>query len=169
MSIHIPSVIEKVPIDSLIPYAKNARTHSEDQIDQIANSMREFGWTSPVLVDADGGIIAGHGRLLAAKKVGLSQVPVIRLAHLTEAQRRALVLADNKLALNARWDNQLLAEEIRMLDSEQFDLSVIGFSLDEIENLTVEPDFAPGTESDQGQLDEKKKTICPGCGHEFTP
>ena len=97
--------IESVPIESLIPYARNARTHSEEQVAQIAGSIREFGFTNPVLIDGDGGIIAGHWRVMAARKLGLSDVPCIRLAHLTEMQRRAYIIADNKIALNAGWDS----------------------------------------------------------------
>jgi ParB-like chromosome segregation protein Spo0J len=99
-----PIKIEQRKIDALIPFARNSRTHSDEQVAQIAASIREFGWTNPILVDADNGILAGHGRLLAARKLGMGEVPVISLDGLTEAQKRALVIADNKLALNAGWD-----------------------------------------------------------------
>src|SRR6266571_4552101 len=104
MNTFLSTTIERWPVDRLIPYARNARTHSEEQIEQIACSIREFGFTNPILVDTDVGILAGHARLLAARRVGLSQVPVIILDHLTETQKRAYILADNKLALNAGWD-----------------------------------------------------------------
>jgi DNA modification methylase len=123
-------------LDALIPYARNARTHSDAQVAQIAASIREFGWTNPVLVDGDNGIIAGHGRLLAARKLGMSQAPVIELAGLSEAQKRAYILADNKLALNAGWDDDLLALEFADLASLGADLSLTGFGEDEILALT---------------------------------
>jgi len=100
---HKPT-IEHLAIDALIPYARNSRTHSAEQVAQVAASIREFGFTNPVLIDGEGGIIAGHGRVMAARQLGLAEVPCIRLAHLSEAQRRAYVIADNKLALNAGWD-----------------------------------------------------------------
>src|SRR5713101_7662636 len=105
--------IEYRSTEALIPYANNARTHSEAHVAQIAASIREFGWTNPVLVDGDNGIIAGHGRVLAALKLGMTEIPVIELSGMTEAQKRAYVLADNKLALNAGWDEELLALEPR--------------------------------------------------------
>lgn len=138
------------PAASLIPFAKNARTHSDAQVAQIAASMREFGWTNPILVDGDNGIIAGHGRLLAARKLGIDPVPVIELASLTEAQKRALVIADNKLALNAGWDEALLGLELGDLGALRFDLSLTGFSDLEILALTsagnaglTDPDYVP--------------------------
>ena len=125
-------------VADLIPYARNSRTHSDEQVAQIAASIREFGFTNPVLVDADRGIIAGHGRLLAARKLGLDEVPVIELAHLTEAQRRAYVIADNKLALNAGWDLDLLKVELGGLQADGFDLGLTGFSGDELASLFAE-------------------------------
>lgn len=130
--------IELWPVSRLQPYAKNARTHSDEQVDQIAASIREFGFTNPILVDSTDGIIAGHGRLAAAKRIGLDQVPVIVLDHLSDAQRRAYILADNKLALNAGWDEDLLAQELQELSGEGYDLSVIGFSDEELEDLLAE-------------------------------
>ena len=103
------------PVDSLLPYVRNARTHAEEQVAQVAGSIMEFGWTNPILVGGDGVIIAGHARLLAARKLGIAEVPVIVLDHLTETQRRALVLADNKLALNAGWDEDMLRVELESL------------------------------------------------------
>ena len=127
--------IKQVPIDGLIPYALNSRTHSEEQVAQIAASIREFGWTNPVLTDGDNGIIAGHGRVLAARKLGMTEVPCIELAHLSEAQKKAYIIADNKLALNAGWDNELLALEFGELQELGFDLDLTGFSADELESL----------------------------------
>jgi DNA modification methylase len=124
--------VEYRPAASLIPYARNARTHSEAQVAQIAASIREFGWTNPILVDADNGVIAGHGRLLAARKLGMADVPVIVLAGLSEAQKRALVIADNKLAMNAGWDSDLLAIELGDLQGLGFDLALTGFDEDEL-------------------------------------
>jgi hypothetical protein len=120
--------VEYRPLVDLIPYARNARTHSDAQVAQIAASIREFGWTNPVLVDGDNGIIAGHGRLLAARKLGMSTVPVIELAGLSEAQKRAYIIADNRLALNAGWDNELLDLELGELDALGFDLSLTGIT-----------------------------------------
>ena len=122
MSDALPLTIDYRPLSELIPYARNARTHSEAQVAEIAASIREFGWTNPILVDGDNGIIAGNGRLLAARKLGMAEVPVIELHGLTEAQKRAYVLADNKLALNANWDDELLALEFSDLASLGFDL-----------------------------------------------
>ena len=127
--------IEYLPIGSLTPYARNARTHSPEQVAQIAASITEFGWTNPILVDGDNGIIAGHGRLAAARKLGLDQVPVIELAHLTVAQKRALVIADNRLALDAGWDEEMLALELADLSEAGYDLALTGFEDAEIEAL----------------------------------
>ena len=134
---NLPTQIELRSIRALLPYARNSRTHSEEQIAQVAASIREFGWTNPILVDGEGGIIAGHARLLAARKLGLEEVPVIVLAHLTPAQKRALVIADNKLALNAGWDEEMLRTELVSLQSEGFDLEVVGFSDEELRALLV--------------------------------
>jgi hypothetical protein len=127
--------IEIWPVEKLVPYARNPRTHSEAQVARIAASIVEFGFVNPVLVDSDAGIIAGHGRLLAAKKLRLTQVPVIVLDHLSPAQRRAYLLADNKLAEQAGWDEELLRVELKALDLEDFDLGVIGFSDEELKDL----------------------------------
>jgi DNA modification methylase len=130
-----PDRIEHLAVASLVPYARNSRTHSPEQVGQIAASIREFGFTNPVLVDEHGGIIAGHGRVMAAQSIGLDRVPCIRLAHLSEAQRRAYVIADNKLALNAGWDDAVLAAELRELQGDGFDLGLTGFGDDEIAEL----------------------------------
>lgn len=123
-------------VDELIPYARNAKQHSESQVAQIAASIKEFGFTNPILTDADNGIIAGHGRLMAAQKLGLDKVPTIELAHLSETQKRAYILADNKLAELAGWDNELLAVEFAELSNDGFDLSLTGFSDEEIDAIT---------------------------------
>jgi len=125
-------------IADLIPYARNARTHSDEQVAQIAASIKEFGWTNPILVDGDNGIIAGHGRLAAARKLGNTEVPVIELTGLSEAQKRAYILADNKLALNAGWDIDLLAEELKELKDLNFDLELTGFSDKELADFLTE-------------------------------
>jgi ParB-like chromosome segregation protein Spo0J len=160
--------IEQWPLDKLIPYAKNSRTHSEEQIAQIAGSIKAFGFTNPILVGGDGVIVAGHGRLSAARQLGLEQVPVIVLDHLSETERRALVIADNKLALNAGWDEEILQLEIEQLRAEDFDIDLLGFSDDDLKALTP-PDFQPATEDEQGKLDqlEPKWIACPHCGKEF--
>lgn len=136
-----PQELEHRPLADLVPYAKNSRTHSAAQVAQIAASITAFGFTNPVLIDAKGGIIAGHGRVLAAKSLGLESVPVLVLDHLTEAQRRAYVIADNKLAMNAGWDEDLLREEIEALGAEEVDLAVLGFSDGELQSITLEKAF----------------------------
>ena len=130
--------VEQTPIDKIIPYVSNSRTHDDAQISQIAASIKEFGFNNPVLLDGDKGIIAGHGRVLAAKKLGLSKVPTIELKHLSENQRKAYIIADNKLALNAGWDMELLTLEMGDLQAEGFDLSLIGFNDDELANIFVD-------------------------------
>jgi ParB-like chromosome segregation protein Spo0J len=139
--------IEQIAVDTLIPYARNSRTHSDEQVAQIAASIREFGFTNPVLIDSDGGIIAGHGRVMAARKLDMQEVPCIRLAHLTDTQKRAYIIADNKLALNAGWDDEMLKLEFDELEELGFDLELTGFTLDEIAELEIE-------EIPSGQTDE---------------
>jgi len=131
-------VIVSRKVEDLIPYARNSRTHSDAQVAQIAASVREFGWTNPVLVDGENGIIAGHGRILAARKLGMEEVPCIELAGLSDTQRRAYIIADNKLALNAGWDDELLAIEFAELADAGFDNLLTGFTQDEIDALTPE-------------------------------
>jgi len=128
--------VEKWKIEKLIPYARNARTHSDEQVGQIAASIKEWGWTTPVLVDEQGGIIAGHGRTLAAQKLGMTEVPVMVAKGWSDAKKRAYVLADNKLALNAGWDNEMLALELGELGDLGFDLDLTGFSAGFIAELT---------------------------------
>lgn len=160
--------VERRKVADLIPYARNARTHSPEQVDQIAASIKEWGWTSPILVDETGEIIAGHGRVLAAQKLKIADVPTMTATGWTEAQKRAYVLADNKLALNAGWDMELLKFELLDLDHHNFDLPLTGFSMTEIEQMMFDGNFAPGTADDQSTLDQKKTATCPECGHVFT-
>lgn len=127
--------IRQCAVADLVPFANNARTHSEDQVARIAGSIREFGFNNPVLVDGENGIIAGHGRVLAARKLGLDTVPVIELAHLTETQKRAYILADNKLAEQAGWDRELLSLELADLSELGVDLAEIGFEGAELDDL----------------------------------
>jgi DNA modification methylase len=133
----IPSVV-MTRVGDLTPYARNSRTHSDEQIAQIAASIKEFGWTNPILIDGEKGIIAGHGRLKAAMRLGLEEIPAIELSHLTEIQKKALIIADNKLALNAGWDNELLSLELEELELEGLDLSLTGFGEEEISALKPE-------------------------------
>ena len=135
--------IEYRVVGELIPYVRNARTHSEAQVAMIAGSIREFGFNNPILVDADNGVIAGHGRLLAAQKLGMSKVPVVELAHLTESQKRAYILADNKLAEQAGWDRELLALEAADLDVLGIDLCSLGFEVKELDALLRPVEFDP--------------------------
>lgn len=130
--------IKTAQVADLIPYARNSRTHSDEQVSQIAASIKEFGFLNPVIVDGENGIIAGHGRVLAAKKLGMIEVPAVEASHLTDAQRRAYIIADNKLALNAGWDDEMLRIEFDELGAMGFDLDLTGFSLDEINALQIE-------------------------------
>jgi DNA modification methylase len=134
-------------VSSLIPYARNSRTHSDEQVAKIAASIREFGFLNPVIVDGDNGIIAGHGRVMAAQKLGLVEVPTVEASHLSDAQRRAYVIADNRLALDAGWDDEMLRVEFGDLEAEGFDLTLTGFTLDEIDALQIE-------EVEEGLTDE---------------
>ena len=137
------------PLEMLIPYARNARQHSDAQVAQIAASIREFGWAAPIIVDAQSNVIAGHGRLLAARKLGLAEVPVVSLDHLSDTQRRALILADNKIAENATWDEAVLGVELAALSEAGFELGLTGFSQDEWERL-IEGDLS----DEKGLTDE---------------
>ena len=150
------------PLGELIPYARNPRTHSDAQVAQIAASIREFGWTNPVLVDGANGIIAGHGRVLAARKLGLDDVPVIELAHMSEAQKRAYVLADNQLALNAGWDEALLRLELADLSELGFDLGLIGFGEGELERLLSGEGKSGLTEDDDAPALPEQAVTQPG-------
>jgi len=149
-------------VTDLIPYAMNARTHSDEQVAQIAASIKEFGFTNPVLIDEKSGIIAGHGRVLAARKLGLVEVPCIVLDGLNDAQRKAYVLADNKLALNAGWDFPMLRESLLDLDTGAFDMTLTGFSAEELEQMMTwtKDETPPPTEGKS----PKEPVICPHCG-----
>lgn len=131
--------------EALVPYARNARTHSDEQIGKLMASIREFGFTNPVLIDGERGIIAGHGRVLAAQRLGMAEVPVIELTHLSAAQRRAYVIADNRLAMDAGWDPELLSVEIGDLRTEGFDLALTGFELGELREIIL-----PGLDAKKG-------------------
>jgi len=161
--------IIEVPIEDLIPYVNNARTHSDEQVAQIAASIREFGWTNPILIDGKNGIIAGHGRLAAARKLKMDAIPAIQLDGLSEAQKKALILADNKLALNSGWDDDLLRLEIESLQEENFNIELIGFDVAELELLTFkEKDNYPESSSKEIDPDNYKMGHqCPKCGFEF--
>lgn len=165
-SVRMPETVELRAVDALLPYARNARTHSDAQIAQIAASIVEFGWTNPVLVDGGGTIIAGHGRVLAARKLGLVEVPCIVLSHLTDAQRRALVIADNRLALSAGWDDEMLASELIGLRDDGFSLPVLGFDDGELAALlrddattSVEQDDEDDNCIHDGPLDSERGTV----------
>lgn len=150
--IHLAKNIELWTVDRLKPYERNARTHSPEQVTKIAASMTEFGFTNPILVDSTNGIIAGHGRLMAARELGLVEVPVIVLDHLSDAQRRAYILADNRLALDAGWDEEMLAAELAELEADGFDLELTGFSDEELADLL--PDNEDETAEPVGEEDE---------------
>ena len=163
--------VERRPLDSLIPYARNARTHSDEQVAQIAASMREWGFTNAVLCDEEGGIIAGHGRVLAARKLGFDEVPVMVARGWSEAQRRAYVIADNQLALRAGWDMPMLAGELHSLNGEGFELGLLGFDAPGLEALMY---GEGGTEAtppeDFGEYGEDIETEhkCPKCGYKWS-
>ena len=154
---------------SLIPYARNTRTHTSEQITQIANSIKEFGFLNPVIIDGNNGIIAGHARVQAAQRLGLEDVPTIDAGHLTNEQKRAYIIADNKLALNAEWDDNLLKIELKELEALNFDLNLTGFNLGELTDLFFDPNFDAGSKDEQGKLDELDPKIinCPHCGQDF--
>lgn len=144
--------IEYKKIDDLIPYVKNSRTHSPQQIQQLAASIKEFGWTNPILLDGENGIIAGHGRLAAARLLNQTEVPTIQLNGLTENQKRAYIIADNKLALNAGWDIEFLNLEIKDLQDAGFDLNLMGFSAEELK------EFAPNEDKIIEDMDIKDES-----------
>ena len=156
-------------VEDLIPYVNNSRKHSDEQVAQIASSIKEFGWTNPILIDGTNSIIAGHGRLMAARKLKMEEVPTIELSHLTDTQRKALVIADNKLALNADWDTTLLTIELDDLLKDGFALDILGFNEQEIKTIMSDVNFDAGSEEDQGKLDQldPKWICCPHCGKEF--
>ena len=151
--------VQKYKVEDLIPYVNNSRTHSEEQVAQIAASIKEFGWTNPILVDGSKGIIAGHGRLQAARKLKLTEIPVIELTHLTETQKKALIIADNKLALNAGWDNELLTIELNELMADGFALDILGFDINEL-NALMQPEIVEGFTDEDAvpEIPEEPKT-----------
>jgi DNA modification methylase len=149
LTIAMAKRIELWPVDRLTPYERNARTHSTEQVAQIAASIVEFGFTNPILVDSHDGIIAGHGRLMAALELGLKTVPVVVLDHLSERQRKAYILADNQLALNAGWDTDLLRAELQDLAEQDFDLNLIGFSDEELADLLPDIEELPPEDADE--------------------
>jgi DNA modification methylase len=149
---------KEVKVIDLIPYARNSRTHSEQQVLQIASSIKEFGFLNPIITDGENGIIAGHGRVLAAHKLGLVEVPTIEASHLSEAQKRAYIIADNKLALNAGWDDEMLRIELSDLEEMGFDLDLTGFSLDEIGALQIE-EIPPGLTDEDAVPDVPVKPV----------
>ena len=141
--------VERWAIEKLVPYARNARTHSDEQISQIAASIKEWGWTTPVLVDETGGIIAGHGRTLAAQRLKMTEIPVMVAKGWSEAKKRAYVLADNKLAMNAGWDNEMLALELSEIKELGFDLELIGFDEADLDEIFLPTDVKEGNEYTQ--------------------
>jgi ParB-like chromosome segregation protein Spo0J len=159
-------VIEYRSLGSLIPYSRNPRTHSEEQIAQIAASIREFGFTNPVLIDGDCGVVAGHGRLVAAKELGLEKVPCIDLSHLTEEQKRAYIIADNKLALNAGWNEDLLRMELTELKELGANIELTGFDPMELADIMLGKDVE-FKEYDESAADDVQMATCPKCGHTF--
>src|ERR1017187_1559025 len=158
MEIRINIQVEHWPISRLIPRITNPRTHTPEQVAQIAASIREWGWTNPILVGAENDVIAGHARLLAARQLGLNEVPVIQLGHLSKAQRRALVIADNQLALNAGWDEELLRLELAVLQEEDYDLSLAGFDDEELARLLAAQDATAGL-TDEDAVPEVQETL----------
>ena len=171
-----PAQIEQIPTANLVPYARNSRTHSDEQVAQIAASIREFGFCNPVLIDGEGTIIAGHGRVMAATRMKLETVPCLRLTHLTDAQKRAYVIADNRLALNSGWDTEMLANELSDLHADDFDMGLMGFDPSELETLlgfeaggqtSQDPPASSSSEVDVDGFSMGAK--CPRCSFEFNP
>ena len=160
---------ERRKVSDLVPYARNSRTHSDEQVAQIAASIKEWGFTNPVLIEPDGGIIAGHGRVMAAQRLGLADVPCVIAEGWTEAQKRAYVIADNKLALNSDWDNELLKIELQEVEGGGFDLTLTGFDADELTSLfDISFDDDTPSPDDFAEVDETYMShTCPKCGFEF--
>jgi ParB-like chromosome segregation protein Spo0J len=164
--------LEQVPTADLIPYARNARTHSDSQVAQIAGSIQEFGFCNPVLIDGQNGIIAGHGRVMAASLLKLQTVPCIRLSHLTDAQKRAYILADNRIALSSGWDEAMLANELQDLHADDVDLGLTGFDADELSRMlgfdADNQDKSPESSAEEINTDDfQMQCKCPRCGFEF--
>jgi len=148
--------IKRVATVDLIPYANNSRVHSDEQVLQIAASIKEFGFLNPIIIDGDNGIIAGHGRVMAANKLGIKELPCVDASHLSEAQKKAYVIADNKLALNAEWDFDLLKIEIESLQEDDFKLDLLGFDVDELNGILGFDDIAEEDEEESEQDYEDK-------------
>jgi len=157
--------IEYLPVDALKPYSRNAKKHPDEQVDHIANSIREFGFRQPLVIDRDGVLVIGHGRLLAAKKLGLETVPCVRADDLTDEQIKALRLADNKTN-ESGWDFAALEEELNELEAE-FDMSEFGFTENAVDTDALDDLFAPAEEKPKDE--EQKQIKCPHCGEWFTP
>jgi ParB-like chromosome segregation protein Spo0J len=154
------------PLESLVPYARTPRAHSNEQVAQIAASIKEFGFTNPILLDGENGLIAGHGRLAAARLLGLKMVPCIELGHLSEPQKLAYIIADNKLALNAGWDEELLRLELIDLKGLEFNLDLLGFDASELADITLGRDVNQ-PEYYETAADDVKMVTCPKCGQSF--
>ena len=166
--------IKLVEVASLLSYEKNARLHSDEQVNQVAASIAEFGFTNPILIDDKKGIIAGHCRLAAARQLGMVSVPVIELTHMTSIQKRAYIIADNKLALNANWDDAVLKDELERLQLDNFDLELIGFNDEELGELLPKRQKTKGnTKIHEGAKEYSESDFsdfnhqCPKCGFEF--
>ena len=160
--------IKEKLVSELIPYVKNSRTHSDEQVAQIAASIKEFGWTNPILIDGENGIIAGHGRLLAARKLKYDKVPTIELKDLTETQKKAYIIADNKLALNAGWDNELLMIELEGILADGFELELMGFDPSELDNKTIDYDILDDEDVD-GTMSDMANGVRKAIQIEFEP
>ena len=162
---------KRLSLSDLIPYARNSRTHSDEQVAKIAASIKEFGFLNPVIIDGDNGIIAGHGRVMAAQKLGMTELPVVEASHLTDAQRRAYIIADNRLALDSGWDDEMLRVEFAELEELGFDLDLTGFDPGEIEALNFDDDAEaemPEPPNDFSEANESElQHTCPKCGFEF--
>jgi ParB-like chromosome segregation protein Spo0J len=163
--------IEKIPTEKLIPYARNAKKHDAAQVSKLAGSIREFGFNNPVLIDKDNGIIAGHGRVMAAQKLELKDVPCIRLGHLTDTQRRAYILADNRLSeIGGGWDEELLGLELAELRELDFNLDLMGFDDSAIEAALNPPEIEPTSPEEFQEVDENIDTEheCPKCSYRWS-
>ena len=166
MEIKTSQHIEQIDLKKLIPYARNSRTHSDIQVSQIAASIREFGFTNPVLITENYDILAGHGRVLAAKKLGMDSVPCIKVDHLNEFQRRAYIIADNQLALNSDWNFDMLSVEIDELNDVKFDVSLLAFTNEQLAEMIGSPEEPVDNELKADEKD-KETCICPKCHFEF--
>ena len=166
MEIKTSQQIEQIALKKLIPYARNSRTHSDIQVSQIAASIREFGFTNPVLITENYDILAGNGRVLAAKKLGMDSVPCIKVDHLNEFQRKAYIIADNQLALNSGWDFDMLSVEIDELNDVKFDVSLLAFTNEQLAEMIGSPEEPVDNELKADPKD-KETCICPKCHFEF--